>query len=132
MVAKSANALANLPTSYAWYEHFIGIDTVQELVHRDTHAYRDIFNGLGVGQSENPLSIAEYWNTFWGSVNDVRTSIREGASFKVRWYGLYPVILLPIFLCKKKRFRKALWAYALYSYWVCPEDFYALVNAKFY
>ena len=114
---------------YEWYEHFTAPSSYDEFKHRYGIMMRDIYKNFGLSSQDFPHGLHHYVNQANSQVQDL-WSYFATYSFSMRYYGSYLALLLPIALFKRRRLRKVFWTYALYAYFVFPDDLKAFYYSE--
>ena len=105
-------------------------DSQEELTHKYSVLRRTLIGDNIQKPDSDSKSLREYVQCFRDGVKDSRDSIQKGTGLNIR-YMLTPILsLLPLLIFKRRRPRRILYSYAMFSYFLCPEPWRALYNAK--
>ena len=115
---------------YSPWEYFLPPESQDDLNHKYSILRRTLMGDNVEKADPESLSLREFIDSGKKSINDARVNIQEGTSLQVRYYASIPLILSPLLLFKRRRPRKMLYSYLLTSYFLVPEPFRAIMNAK--
>ena len=81
---------------------------------------------------EDPSSknLLHWVGEFLNLINDIRMWNVQNIDIKWRFYLAYPLVLSPLFLFRKRKFRKLIPSTYLTWYFILPEQTKAIVRAK--
>ena len=85
----------------------------------------DVTNG-----DKGAQSLRDYVQCARNSIKETREGLQNGTGLNIRFLLTPAISLLPLLVFRRRRPRKIFYTYALTSYFLCPEPWRAIYNAK--